>query len=351
MTPRTNSSSVAAVPVLPDLDIDAPETVAEFLRTTRLHDLNHRWGVILAGGDGTRLRKLTRLIAGDDRPKQFCNLFGERSLVEEARSRVQHCIPPDQTVFALTASHKNYYQAESGLQFGTKLIQPYNRGTAPPIILSLLHIACIDTDATVAVLPSDHYYSDDSAFVASLSRALDFAETHKDAVLVLGAKAHSPETEFGWIELGFPAGAGVHRVRRFWEKPELAIAQRLLREGALWNTFIMVGKLHNFLTLITEAMPDVVRTLGFALEVQRPGGDIRILPDAYDNIPSCDFSRHVLTPGVDRLLSMRIEGYEWHDLGHPERVLNVLSSRKNGAPSWLGRWEALQGGKLPLTKN
>jgi nucleotidyltransferase-like protein len=28
-------------------------------------------GIILAGGDGTRLSALTRRLAGDDRPKQF----------------------------------------------------------------------------------------------------------------------------------------------------------------------------------------------------------------------------------------------------------------------------------------
>ena len=33
------------------------------------------WALILAGGDGTRLRALTRRIAGDPRPKQFCPLL------------------------------------------------------------------------------------------------------------------------------------------------------------------------------------------------------------------------------------------------------------------------------------
>lgn len=38
-----------------------------------------RWAIIRAGGDGTRLRDLTRRIAGDDRPKQFCPLLGEET--------------------------------------------------------------------------------------------------------------------------------------------------------------------------------------------------------------------------------------------------------------------------------
>src|SRR5215472_12504005 len=34
------------------------------------------WAVILAGGDGIRLRPLTQRLTGDARPKQFCRLFG-----------------------------------------------------------------------------------------------------------------------------------------------------------------------------------------------------------------------------------------------------------------------------------
>jgi mannose-1-phosphate guanylyltransferase len=43
--------------------------------------MSRHWAVILAGGDGVRLRGLTRSITGDDRPKQFCALVGADALL------------------------------------------------------------------------------------------------------------------------------------------------------------------------------------------------------------------------------------------------------------------------------
>jgi mannose-1-phosphate guanylyltransferase len=48
----------------------------------------HLWAVLLAGGDGVRLRGLTARIVGDHRPKQFCPIVGSERLLRETRSRL-----------------------------------------------------------------------------------------------------------------------------------------------------------------------------------------------------------------------------------------------------------------------
>jgi hypothetical protein len=55
---------------------------------------SHRWGVILAGGDGKRLLPLTRRITGNDRPKQFCALTGGKTLLKQTQRKI---IDPNRT--------------------------------------------------------------------------------------------------------------------------------------------------------------------------------------------------------------------------------------------------------------
>ena len=90
------------------------------------------WALILAGGDGVRLRPLTRQIAGDDRPKQFCALLGRDTLWEQTRRRAQLSVAPSRVVSVVTESHERYYPPLlAGERTARVVVQPENRGTGP----------------------------------------------------------------------------------------------------------------------------------------------------------------------------------------------------------------------------
>jgi mannose-1-phosphate guanylyltransferase len=136
---------------------------------------SHRWGVVLADGDGGRLRELTQRVWGN-RPKQFCPILSGCTLLEATRRRAERIIPCEQILFSVIQAHERYYFSSLGHGPSLRLVQPFNKGTAPAILLPLFQIAHADADAIVSILPSDHYYSPESAFTVALESALAIVE-------------------------------------------------------------------------------------------------------------------------------------------------------------------------------
>ena len=313
-------------------------------RLASLASLRRRWAVILAGGAGTRLQRLTRLICGDGRPKQFCPLVGNDTLLEQTRKRAERSIPGERMLFALTRTHRTFYLREPGIRPSQRIVQPANKGTAPPILYSLLSIEQHDSEAVVAILPCDHHYSDELAFTAALESAFDFATENSGSVVLLGATPRGPETEYGWIELGpsvADAGSSSFHVQGFSEKPSYHVARLLFEGGSLWNTFVMVGHVRGFLEMMKAAQTgfvDVFLKNVKALPGSRlwAGAEVRILDSLYDRIQPIDFSRDILSVQPQRLVAVRLDA-DWNDLGHPERVMDVLQA-VGLKPWWMKAW-------------
>lgn len=161
----------------------------------------NRHAVILAGGDGTRLRSLTRAIAGDERPKQFCPILGDETLLDKTRSRTAMRIAPENTHFSLTQKHEQYYERLlCNVSESQMIVQPENRGTAPAILYSLMRLAKTSPDARVAFFPSDHYFTDDTSFMNYVDSAFRTVEAEPGSIVLLGIEPEKAETSYGWIE-------------------------------------------------------------------------------------------------------------------------------------------------------
>ena len=287
----------------------------------------NEWAVILAGGDGTRLKSLTRRIAGDERPKQFCSVLGHATLLEETQYRAGLELSPERTLYVVNRAHENYYAPILGdEQVENRVVQPSNRGTAAAILYSLLRIAARDPKAVVAFFPSDHYISDDAKFMAQIRHALDSANQRRDLVVLLGLVPESPEVEYGWIEPAQPirGQAKVFGVRRFWEKPNRMLAQVLQLRGCLWNSFVMVASVQALLEIIERAIPELHRSFANLAPLFGSDGEAKAIDLLYDRLQEVNFSHQVLALKPERLAVLKVTGVRWNDLGEPKRVMASL---------------------------
>lgn len=219
------------------------------------------------------------------------------------------------------------------------MIQPANRGTAPPILHSLLSLSRLDADALVAIVPCDHHYADERLFSLALESAFEIAAKRNDSVVLLGAKPDYPEVEYGWIELDSPLKhkeADLFRVRAFREKPTFDVARTLLERGSVWNTFVMVGHVQAFLDMVRAAIPELLTLLGNTY--LWAGEETHIARSVYEEIPSVCFSHGVLSVETRRLAVLRLNNVGWSDLGDPGRA--AMAVRNSGcAPAWIGKWK------------
>src|SRR5262249_30458646 len=195
------------------------------------------YAVILAGGRGTRFwpRSRTRT------PKQLLSIIGEGTMLEQTVARLRPLIPPEQ-IWAVTNSEQAAEVRKQLPEAARRnvLAEPVGRNTAAAIGLAALHVRhAAGGDALLAVLPSDHYIANPERYRVIVRAALDLAR-EKGHMAVLGIPPTRPETGFGYIERmgealdsrGFP----VFRVRRFTEKPALAVAKEYAGSGDYqWN--------------------------------------------------------------------------------------------------------------------
>jgi mannose-1-phosphate guanylyltransferase len=297
------------------------------------------WSLILAGGDGVRLRSLTRAITGEACPKQFCSLLDGETLLDRTRRRVDLLTRSDHQAIVVSRAHEPFYRPlVQDLAPGRLIVQPHNRGTAAGVLYPLLKIADLAGDVPVAIFPSDHFVDDDRAFIAAAAEALDAVRARPELVVLLGIDAGTPETEYGWIEPEERPlrmdNALVFPIRRFWEKPSPDLATSLLARRCLWNSFVMVGRMSAFVELIAAGLPELVAAFEPLRRALSTSREPFVAERLYATLPSINFSDRVLVPGASRLATVRVKGVEWSDLGNMERLFATIR-RSGGRPRWM----------------
>ena len=287
------------------------------------------WSIILAGGEGTRLRALVHRWLGRPTPKQYCAFVGTRSMFQHTLDRASRLMPPDRIVTVVAHSHRHDALAQlDGRRGSTIHFQPANRDTAAGVFLPLTYIRARAPQATVVLYPSDHFVYPEDRFLDAIRRAVRITESQPDRLVMLGVAPDRLELDYGWIQpdqsLAELPGEPVQTVRSFLEKPDAAQADAALRAGALWNMLVFAANVDLLWTLGWQCLPDMMPL--FERLSQAIGGpeEGRALEAIYRDMPAKNFSSDLLQRVPERLAVIELTGVLWSDWGKPERITETL---------------------------
>lgn len=274
--------------------------------------------VILAGGAGERFWPASR----SAHPKPLLRVVGDDSLLAATAHRAQ--VFANELWLVCGDEHARPMRRELSLGAGRVLVEPVRRNTAMAVALAATRIAAEDPDAVMVVLPADHHIPDRRAFAADIRKAARAAADAK-VLVTLGVKPTRPDTGYGYIQSGKPAGrrhAGLRAVRRFVEKPDAATARRYLRSGGyLWNAGIFVWTARSILEEIETYMPGLHRALGpvrsAGRRYSRP-----LLARAYRRAPSAPIDTGVMERS-HRVWTLPVR-WHWSDVGTWESLAGEL---------------------------
>jgi mannose-1-phosphate guanylyltransferase len=287
---------------------------------------SHRnpWSIVLAAGDGNRLRSLTTS-NGVAVPKQFCSLAGGHSLLQEALLRAERISPPGRIGTIVAAQHRRWWSAPlAALPAENITVQPENRGTAVGVLLPLLRLELRDPHARVVLLPSDHHVRDEDTLARTLRNATRHLARDGDDVLLLGIEPDEPDPELGYVVPASDGGGDVMGVDRFVEKPAPALAATLVAQGAVWNSFIVAAHLPALLHLYERRAPELLAALRVAVRRDAVAGSQAAVAELYRGLQTLDFSRDVLEGQEAHLRVATVPSCGWSDLGTPHRVAAAL---------------------------
>lgn len=292
----------------------------------------HRCAVILAGGDGIRLRPFVQRLRGDSLPKQYVKFFGDHSLLEATLRRTQPLIPPERQMVVLTGSHFDYAEVAQQLSNypDVRIVaQPLNRDTGLGLLLALAQLYKARPESTVVVLPSDHFIKEEGLFLDHIDAAFGLVERDRAKIILLGVAPTHPETDYGYIiprdggSNAFPFGA--REVKHFIEKPDSVLARNLILRGGFWNTLVLVFNIRTLLEQLRAVNP-----LGYRAFEQIYGavdslGFNEVVRQVFLRSEPLNLSRGLLenlpTQQTRSLLVLPLRGVHWSDWGSEERIM------------------------------
>lgn len=278
------------------------------------------FGIILAGGSGSRLWPLSRELY----PKQLLSLNADKSLLQSTFDRLRYFMPAENIVSVTNVKHTSNVklQLENISDNITVLSEPMAKNTAPAIALATKFITKQDKDPVILVIPSDHLIENKQNFYETVKKGEKLAK--EGYIVTFGVEPSYPETGYGYINILPKKILDGFKVKEFVEKPDSKTAQKYIdAKTYFWNSGIFMFKASTMLKEIEEFAPEIHKILkDFDFSKNE-----NIEYNLFKKMPNISIDYAIMEKS-DKIALVKLES-DWNDLGSWQSIYDVSKKDKN----------------------
>ncbi|MGB9976008.1 mannose-1-phosphate guanylyltransferase [Thermovenabulum sp.] len=291
-----------------------------------------RYGVIMAGGGGTRFWPLSR----KSKPKQFLNITGEDTMINDTIKRIMDLVPPEQIIIVTNKAQELTLKKVLMKEIPEEniLVEPFGRNTAACIAYASMIIEKRDKDSCIGVFPSDHYIKNVYEFQKVLDAAFCIAE-NTDKLITMGINPTFPSTGYGYIKFDKESPIKIneiktaYEVKEFVEKPDVQKAKQYIESGDyLWNSGMFVWKTRVILNNFERFLPRIYYKLKSIIDVLYSNKGYEELEKVYKELPDISIDYGIMERALD--VAVIPCDFGWSDVGSWDSLGSVIPPDENG---------------------
>lgn len=278
------------------------------------------YGIILAGGSGSRLWPLSRELY----PKQLLNLNSDnKSLLQLTFERLMDCTSEIVSITNTKLASNVKMQLAETAENPIVLSEPIAKNTAPAIVLATKYIMQKSgSDPVIIVVPSDHFIEDNEKFASTVKKGEELSE--QGYIVTFGIEPKYPETGYGYINTSEKLNDGF-KVKEFVEKPDFETAKKYLSTGTyFWNSGIFMFKASTLISETQKHAPEIAK-LSEEFDFSK-SNEIPFIN--FEKMPNISIDYAVMEKS-DKIALVKLMS-DWNDLGSWQSIYDVSKKDESG---------------------